>query len=49
MIDILVVHDKLRTAADPMPSNLFVLDLGNMSLAEARQKGKLAKAIQNGL
>ena len=49
VIDLLAVHDKFRSATDPMPSHLFDLDLGDMTLAEAKQKGKLAVALQKRL
>ena len=45
VIDLLAVHDQFRTATDPMSSHLFDLDMGDMTLAEAKHKGKLAVGL----
>ena len=49
VIDLLAVHDKFRSSTDPMPSHLFDLDLGDMTLAEAKYIGKLAVGLQKQL
>ena len=48
-IDLLAVYNKFRSATDPMPGHLFDLDLGDMMLAEAKHKGKIAVGLQKQL
>ena len=48
-IDLHVIYDRFRKATDPMETHLFDLNLGDMTLQEAKHKGRLAVGIQKEL
>ena len=49
VIDLLVIYDKFSRATDPMPSYLVELDMGELSLLEAKQYMRQAYTIQRSL